>query len=265
MIGRPNKAFFAATFAVSLFILGPALAQPLRPVPGSAPHHLRGDVAHPPSRSGVPALAPATAPAVNSGVSVHVLGAVEGPPAGTLAVDAGGLGPVSLWSGTPKLEAEALLDALPIATTVAPVRALARRLLLTTAVAPLGTASHAFVTVRLRRLLDAGLLADAGTLALAAEVAHDPDFDRARADALLYANQTEAICGPATARRLHSSTPFWIRLRAYCYSVQGNMPAAQLTLSVMQAQGLSDRAFSALLADLHTHAARMPDKIENAD
>jgi hypothetical protein len=121
------------------------------------------------------------------------------------------------------------------------------------------------VTVRLRRLLDAGLLRDAGALALVAEVPHDPDFDRARADALLYANQAQAVCGPDTARRLRSSRPFWIRLRAYCYSVQGNLPAAQLTLSVMQAQGMADPGFTSLLAGLSQRSVALPKRIVNAD
>ncbi len=256
MNGVHTKALTAAILAGWLLVPGLVWAQAAT----GAPQTLSG----PPRNAPVAPLSvgPATPPAPV--VTVNPLGAVEGPPAGTISAEQGGLGS-SLWTGAPKLEAEALLDRLPIATTIAPLRALARRLLLTTAAAPTGQAPHAFVTVRLRRLLDAGLLGDAGALALVAEVPHDPDFDRARADALLYANQAQAVCGPDTARRLRSSRPFWIRLRAYCYSVQDNQPAAQLTLSVMQAQGLGDPGFTSLLAGLSRRSVPMPKKIVNAD
>ena len=258
MNGLRIKALAAALLAGWLLAPGPVWAQAAHPSVAGVPRRLAA-----PQLGALPseAVAPlSVAPAV----TVNPLGAVEGPPAGTLSAGEGGLGG-SLWIGAPKLEAEALLDRLPIATTVAPLRALARRLLLTTAAAPIGQAPHAFVTVRLRRLLDAGLLRDAGDLARVAEVPRDPDFDRARADALLYANQAQAVCGPDTARRLHSSRPFWIRLRAYCYSVQGNRPAAQLTLSVMQAQGLADPGFTSLLAGLSQRSEDLPKKIVNAD
>ncbi len=257
MNGLRTRALGAAFLAGWVLVPGTAWAQPSGGFATGAPQTL----------SGPPPNAPEVlirAGAVTSAVTVNSLGAVEGPPAGTISADQGGVG-ASLWLGAPKLEAEALLDRLPIATTIAPLRALARRLLLTTAAAPIGQAPHAFATVRLRRLLDAGLLGDAGALARVAEVPHDPDFDRARADALLYANQTQAVCGPDTSRRLRSSEPFWIRLRAYCYSVQGNLPAAQLTLSVMQAQGLADPGFNGLLAGLRQRSLPMPKKIVNAD
>ncbi len=261
MNGLRTKALAAAL--VVGWLLGPGVVW-ARAVPAlatAAPQRLGAPQL---GSLGAASVGAASASSLAPAVTVNPLGAVEGPPAGTIDAGQGGLGG-SLWIGAPKLEAEALLDRLPIATTIAPLRTLARRLLLTTAAAPLGQAPHAFVTVRLRRLLDAGLLRDAGALALVAEVPHDPDFDRARADALLYANQVEAVCGPDTTRRLRSSRPFWIRLRAYCYRVQDNGPAVQLTLSVMQAQGLADPGFTSLLAGLSQHSVGMPKRIVNAD
>ena len=193
-------------------------------------------------------------------ITVSTLGNVEGPPTGTLDSAQGGLGE-DLWSGTQRQTADDLMEHLPIATPVAAVRDLARRLVLTKAAAPMGDATEAFVTVRIKRLLDAGMISAAANLAAMAQITNDPGFARVQAEALLYAGRKDVICTPATATRLASADPFWIELRAYCYAVAGNDAALSLTRQIMQAQNIDDAAFDTLLDDVQRHVAKAPDNI----
>lgn len=204
---------------------------------------------------------PDSGPQGSSGaITVSTLGNVEGPPAGTLDAAHGGLGE-DLWSGTPRQTADDLMMRLPIATPVAAVRELAQRLVLTKAAAPTGDATQAFLTVRLRRLLNAGMLNAAADLAATAKVEGDPGFARVQAEALLFAGRGDAVCTPATATRLASAEPFWIELRAYCYAKAGNDAALSLTRQIMQAQNIDDAAFDTLLNDVQRHVAKAPDNI----
>ncbi|MDE3114469.1 MAG: hypothetical protein KGL26_02605 [Pseudomonadota bacterium] len=199
-------------------------------------------------------------PGGSGAITVSTLGNSEGPPAGTLDPAEGGLGE-DLWAGTSRQTANDLMAHLPIATPVAAVRDLARRLLLTKAAAPVGDANQAFLTVRLRRLLDAGLLDAAADLAATAKLDGDPGFARVQAEALLFAGRKDTVCTPATATRMASGDPFWIELRAYCYAMAGNDAALSLTRQVMQAQNIDDAAFDTLLRDVQSHVAKAPDNI----
>ncbi len=214
-----------------------------------------------PSAPAEPA-APAGGYSRQSGITVSTLGAPEGPPAGTLDPANGGLG-ADLWQGTSRAEAEELMARLPVATAVPPVRALARRLILTKAAAPVGNAAEAFATLRIKRLLDGGLLDDAADLAEIAQVPNDPAFARVQAEALLFAGRTQDVCGDKTAARTDSSEPFWIELRAYCYAVAGNDPALSLTQQVMQAQNMDDAAFDTLLGDIRSDVSKAPGGIDD--
>lgn len=196
-----------------------------------------------------------------SGITVSTLGETEGPPTGTLDSTNGGLGS-DLWSGSSRADAELLMARLPLPTTIAPIRALARRIVLTKAAPPFGTADQAFMTVRIHELLDAGLLNDAAALAALADVKNDPAFARVQAEALLFAGQQEHLCDDTTATRLDSSEPFWIELRAYCYAMSGDDAALALTQSVMAAQNIDDEAFDTLLDDVQSNVAKDPGDIE---
>ncbi|MBU6444813.1 MAG: hypothetical protein KGR48_12990 [Alphaproteobacteria bacterium] len=203
---------------------------------------------------------PASGSKGSGAITVSTLGNVEGAPAGTLGTAQGGLGE-DLWSGTPRQTADDLMARLPIATPVAAVRDLARRIVLTRAAAPMGDAAEAFMTVRLKRLLDAGMLDSAADLAAMAKVDGDAGFARAQAEALLFAGRKDVVCTPATATRLASAEPFWIELRAYCYAMSGNDAALSLTRQIMQAQNIDDAAFDTLLDDLKRHVAKAPDNV----
>lgn len=193
-------------------------------------------------------------------VMVAPLGSSEGAAVGTLDDSNGGLG-AGIWSGTDRGTAESLLSEAPIANPQKMLRDLGRRLLLTKADAPVGAADHAFITARIRKLLEAGFIDEAGALAAEASLKDDEDFARAQADALLYANRSDLVCTDATSTRLSSSEPFWIELRAYCYAVAGDGDTLDLTRSVMDAQGLTDPAFNILLDDVRNQKKRDPGDI----
>jgi len=177
-------------------------------------------------------------------VEVGTLGTAEGPVAGVFNDANGGLG-YSEWNGVDRAAAETALQGLPPPTSPT-ARLLLRELLLTAAPPPAGQANAPFNAVRLRKLMDAGLLNDAGSLAAQLRAPKDSETSRAQADALLLAGRDADACGDATAFRLDSDEQFWIELRAYCYALT-NDPALDLTRTVL---GNANPAFNALLAGI---------------
>lgn len=267
----------ALAFLAAALLPAGALAQPLPPPyppPGAstaqatgAPRSLQEAPAQPSatSRSGPERAGPATPEtrghSGGSAITVTSLGAVEGPPAGTLDAGRGGLGP-DLWSDSPRRTVVSLTARLPLATTVASVRTLARRIVLTKAAAPIGEAEQSFATTRIRQLLDAGMVGDAALLAEMAQVPDDRAFARVQAEAMLLAGHSAHLCDDTTATRLDSSEPFWIELRAYCYAMAGDDAALTLTRAIMDAQSLDDEAFDTLLDDLVNKTAKDPGGID---
>lgn len=193
-------------------------------------------------------------------VEVDALGKPEGPPAGTLNNTNGGLGD-HLWSGSDRAKAEELLARAPIVSGDPVLRNLVRRAVLTKAAAPPGQAKKAFVTLRIERLLNAGLVEEAGALAAEATVPNDAEFARVQADAVLLANRAGDACGPATATRLESGGKFWLQLRAYCAAVNGDTATAELTKAVLKAQGYDDPAYDSLVEGILSKTPLPPGAI----
>lgn len=194
-------------------------------------------------------------------VEVGSLGTPEGPPAGTLDSATGGFGD-HVWSGSERATAEDLLARAPIVSADPVLRDLNRRLVLTRAGAPPGQAKRAFITVRLERLMDAGLIQEAGAIAAQASVPNDEDFARTQAKAILYANRAQDACGPATQMRSSAGELFWLRLRAYCATMAGDTATAGLTHDVLAAQGHGDAAFDTLMNDVQSKKAVPPGAIK---
>jgi len=196
----------------------------------------------------------------DTGVEVGVLGTTEGPPAGLLDSSNGGLGD-DLWGGSERQTIETLLSRVPLVSPDPVLRAIAKRIVLTRAGAPPGPSKRALITVRIEKLLDAGLIDEAGALAPQASVPSDPDFARVQADALLTANRAADVCGGLTSARLAAGETFWLQLRAYCAAAGGDQPTADLTRAVLDAQGNSDKAYDTLVDDVLNHKADPPGPI----
>jgi len=198
-------------------------------------------------------------PSLPAPVAVGDLGSVEGPVAGTLTDANGGLG-YDMWSGVDREDAVRVLERLSPTLLSPSYRALYLRTLLTEASLPAGGSERPFNALRIQKLLDAGMITDAGALAAAVR-SEDPDTQRMQADAMLFAGRDIELCGDATTERLQSADPFWVNLRAYCYHFDGDALALDLTRSVMELQGLADPAFVHLLDALEAEEPTPPDTI----
>jgi hypothetical protein len=155
-----------------------------------------------------------------------------------------------IWNGSDRAKSETLLARAPLVSTDPVLRDLNRRLILTKAASPPGQAKRAFITMRIERLLDAGLIQEAGGLAAQASVPNDEDFARVQAAAILYANRAQEACGAATQTRTSAGDVFWLQLRTYCAAAAGDSATADLTRDVLAAQGHSDPAFNTLVDGL---------------
>jgi len=264
-----TEGFRALALAAVLIGL-PAAAQTstpdTRPVTG-APRQLGQPVdgsQQPPAPENAPTTVPAAPAAAGQpgagAVTVAPLGASEGGAAGTLDGTNGGFD-AAIWSNMDRSTADELLSQTPATTRVPALRNLMRRLLVTKADSPTGDAEHAFLTIRLKKLLEGGFIEEAGAIAASASIPNDAEFARVQAEAILYANRTSDACGDATSTRLTDADPFWIELRAYCYAASGNSGLLDLTRSVMNAQDLKDPAFDTLLDDVVSKKSKLPGDI----
>ena len=260
---RPSWLLVAA--AVAMLLASGSTAQEVTVQPASGPPTALGSGPTSPSPGSVaPSPVDSSSDNPQSHVQVRSLGSVDGPPIGLLGSADGGLGR-NIWQQTSRLRAEQMLKRAPLATPVASVRALGRQLVLTTADAPVGDAPAAFLSVRLRALLDAGMLRDAGALAAQATPKDDPELARLVADSILLAGRTSDVCGPATNTRLENSERFWIKLRAFCYAMAGDLGALDLTRAVLQAQKMDNRGFEMLLDDYVSHRNSVPARVSEPD
>ena len=255
------RAILSCGFFVA--ILFSSAARPQAPAsPGSevtsAPIDTSDQGATPPPSTGeTPGTAVEPGKIQSPDVSVSAIGNVDGPTVGLLDEDSGGLGH-DMWSGASRLNLEDELTRIPIVSADPVVRDLARRILLSRADTPLGPSHHALITIRLRRLLEGGLLEEAGNLAVQVDLPNDPEFAEVQAQAFLYAGHSQDICGDKTRRRLQSAEEFWLELRTYCYVAQGNADAADLTRSILSATASADTGFPILIAELENHSPSPP-------
>lgn len=198
---------------------------------------------------------PGIVPTQSAVTQGDLTGLVDGPPVGTLDEAHGGLGQ-SLWVNSPREAIEDLLGRVPFVSADPFVRSLSRRILLTPSDAPEGAAKRALVTIRIEKLLQGGLIDEAGTIAASLHLDNDPDFARVQADALLYAGRDKEVCGELTATRLTSPDPFWLELRTYCFALAGDSGSAELAHAALDGIGTRDPAFDSLVADALLGAKR---------
>jgi len=191
------------------------------------------------------------------------LGTVEGPVAGTLdAMD--GLGD-DTWARSDRTTIIGMLQGAPVATPSAAASLLLRKILLTTAVPPPGRSDRSFNALRLSKLLDAGLVNDAADLATRVQAPANPEILQLQADAFIRAGRDFDACGDLTANRLQSAERFWVQLRAFCYAVNRDLSALELTRAVIAEQGLSDPSFLILLDGLTSGQAMAPETVALPD
>ena len=243
-------------------ILPPAISNPAEP--GSPPGE--PDVA--PSADSAPEPATQTGPMGRFGsgapaIVVGDLGTVEGPIAGTLD-PADGFGD-DTWARSDRTTIIGILQGVPAATPSSAASLLLRKALLTTAGLPPGRSDRSFNALRLSKLLDGGLVNDAADLAARVQAPANPEILQLQADAFIRAGRDFDACGDLTANRLQSGERFWVQLRAFCYAVNRDLPALDLTRAVIADQGLSDPSFLILLDGLASGLVMAPETVTLPD
>jgi len=78
---------------------------------------------------------------------------------------------------------------------------------------------------------------------------------------LLIAGRAKDVCGPQTSARMTESDLFWLELRTYCAASGGDTATADMTREIMNAQGVADPAYSALMADVLDGAKKPVEKL----
>ncbi len=204
-----------------------------------------------------------TGPIIQSNtVAVGDINVVDGDPVGTLDDTTGGFGR-DMWVNAQRDTLEQFLSGIPVASRNPIVRDLARRLLLTRSEAPVGLGKRALVSIRIEKLLDVGLVDEAGELAATARLPKNTDFALVQAKAILLAGRTADACGDATAQRLENGDPLWLQLRAYCFAVAGDQTQVDLIDQLLDAQGKTDADYKLLRDDALQHLNYMPGLIGN--
>lgn len=210
-----------------------------------------------------PDLPDATGPVDQTGkVSIGDINVLDGDAVGLIDEAAGGLGP-DMWVNARRDELERLLAAMPVESNDFAIRSLERRLLLTASQSPVGAGKRALITIRIEKLMQGGMVEDAGALAAKARLPHDGDFARAQADAILLAGDAANACGDATEERLSNGEVFWLELRAYCYAAVGDSGQVELIDQLLEAQGKANADYRMLRDDAVQHLNYMPGPIAN--
>lgn len=223
----PGSAGTAGTAPATV----PAGAQTPGPTPGQAPSQ-------------------SPAPQRTASVGATPLGAPDLDGAGPLTAAQGGL-PASLWDGTPRAVALPLLEALPVGSTSPAAIELARRLLLSDAVAPITAPGEPPPARRLGalRVEKAAALGDArGARDLAARlpgVLDDAGAARALAEAELAVGGLD--CTAASDRGEALSGPWWRALDVFCQARGGDRTGARAGLAALATAGGGDPAFRAAI------------------
>ncbi len=277
------KCAFGAVAAsvVLLFVSGPAsasdqalagvggieIAQQANPagspVPLWPPRRTAGSKAS--GTGGLPASAPAASAQT---ITVDQLTTPDSETVGTLEREMGGLG-LDMWRGTPRALIDSLLPQLPIAIRSPTMRDLARRLLLSTAIAPPRdgpkSVEKSLIAMRVEKLQAMGLIGAAAELISAAPTRDsDPDLLRAKVDNLLLFNDLGGACNVVRRQGNRLVEGYWQRALVFCQALEGNVDGAALGANLLAEGGdIDDPAFFALIDVLTNGRSVTVDSLAN--
>lgn len=170
--------------------------------------------------------------------------------AAILTPDNGGLDQ-RLWAGANTDAATQLLAESPVDSSHPVARALIRAVILSGGIPPEATESTSISEFRRERFRTVLRLGDmhAAQLMLRQNgvLSADPAV---QADMALIGGDFEGACDIADARREGRADPYWARLRAFCHILRDEVPAAELTIDLLQSSGYADDNYYALAAFL---------------
>ena len=184
-------------------------------------------------------------------VTVSGLAPIDPSGAGLIGPGSGGFAP-ALWTGSPRAAIATRIGQLPASPNSPAMQSLLRRVLLSGANPPSGATPDdepSMLAQRLLKLVAGGRVNEAAMLG--AQSARDDAMARqAWTEALLLQARDQDACGDATTLRQSLGEPYWLKLRALCYIVEGNTSAAVLTLDVMRERAIQDDVFFELAGAL---------------
>ncbi|NQV57435.1 MAG: hypothetical protein HQ503_16360 [Rhodospirillales bacterium] len=193
-------------------------------------------------------------------MEVESLRAIDVDSVGTLSAENGGYG-LEMWFGTSRAVVEKLLPTLPVQTSSRTMRALLRRLLLSTAKAPEiakneqnaapRESGKSLIHLRIERLSAMGDVAAVDALLKVA-----PSFDkdqgllRTKSDVLFFSNDYARVCPLVTAQIRQFDESYWKKAFIFCQILAGNMDRALLGATLLREQGEKDEVFFSLVDSL---------------
>lgn len=180
--------------------------------------------------------------------------------AGLLDDGNGGLGS-TMWQGSNRAQAMQALGVLPAPVSGPALRDLQRRLLLSVAEVPPGTAATpSILGLRVAQLYRLGRLAEAERLgSLPSRELKDPIFRELPFDLALLKNDLPKACEIAAAGLREDASPFWQKATVLCRYGAKDIPGGDLALSLWrdgpkESGAGNDPAFNTLAAALRGDA-----------
>jgi len=250
---RVSRADLAAS-AFFILLASPAFAQLGPPIPLVPPA---------PGSEAAPAAPAPAEPAPGDNFNATPLAPVDTAWVGILGAADGAL-PRTMWQGTPRAKVEAALRLLQ-PTTSPELQDLARRLLLSDAVAPAGpdAPGESLAALRLDRVLALGRTDGAGLINALPQAQISEALDRDSLELRFASNDLDGACALAQDRAAHYANPWWDRALIACQALKGNFDQAGLGLSAMRdRKTLDDPVFEALIETIDGHRRkieRLPD------
>lgn len=151
--------------------------------------------------------------------------------------------PDTLWQNSDLETLSFLLDEAPARPALPAVGHALRRTLLSAGQIANDPASQAarqnLGGKKLLALVNAGFIDDALTIASLSDAGrNDPYTGKALALADMLASNENDACSRGANLSVERGDPFWVKLRAFCFSISGERDAADLTFSLLRDQGL---------------------------
>lgn len=250
---------FVATLLVLLAV--PARAQlgpPVQLLPRPPSQPAPAPVAAPPASPSAP-----DAPSAAGDISATPLAPMDPSWAGTLGPADGAL-PRTMWAATPRAVVAASLPLLQPTTSPA-LQGLARRLLLSDAIAPSGQdapGQPGLPELRLDRLLAFGMIDGLKLIDMLPQANSGENFDRDSVELHFAANDTAGACHIVQDRVARYRNPWWNRAIVACQALSGAYDQAALGLSVLRDQPSGrDLVFEALIDTINGHRQKL-DKLQ---
>ena len=135
-----------------------------------------------------------------------------------------------MWVGTGRDLVERLLPRLPATSIFPTARKLTRRLLLTAATPPAGSAKASLIALRSERLMAMGDIAAAGALVDASpDRQSNADLTRINVERRLLEGDVAGACN--LAGRVGETSVYWQRIRIFCHAIAVRRILPPLALS----------------------------------